>query len=113
MYKTYDLIDNLDSLFASSIAQTYSFTSEQTEDEIIVTGTVPGYSKSDISLEIKGKDLVIEGTAKENQKDFRKVYKLSEKLDVENITASCSNGILTVIIPRIISEVFHKTIKVK
>ena len=115
MYATHDLFETLDNLLASSHVQSQTFSSTQLEEEIIITGMVPGYSKSEIDLEIKGMDLYIAGKAKDdvNRKSFNKRYKLSEKLDAENIDASCTNGILTVKIPRIIPEVFHKTIKVK
>jgi len=108
---SFELIDNIEN-FLSMTANSYEFTNKKNDNEIIITGQVPGYSKKDIDIEVKDKNLIISGKAKA-LKSFKRVYKLSDLTDADNITALCRNGLLTIIIPRIIPDVFQKTITVK
>lgn len=59
---------------------------------------VPGYSKENI--EMVAKDGYLNITLKqENRKDKNLTYKLTNKIDTTKISASCNNGVLTVLCP--------------
>ena len=64
---------------------------------------VPGISKEDIHLEIKEDGLLI--LAFDKQNDFfssgQKTWTLPEDIDVENVTAECKDGLLTVTLPKV------------
>lgn len=90
-----------------------------TEEGINLELQAPGYTKDDISLEVKGNVLVIsakirkiekelnEGEKNEGEKNdflvreftisgFEKRFSLSKEIDTDNISASYDNGILRV-----------------
>jgi HSP20 family protein len=88
---------------------------------------LPGVKKEDINIDIKENTLTISGQRdiKEEVKEedyykvetsfgkFQRVFTLPEKVDVENITASCQNGVLEVVIPKIEKDKNVKKIEVK
>lgn len=65
---------------------------------------VPGYNKSHISLELKGTELRITLDKKEDQKKTVLNYSLGADTDSSKITASCKDGILTILFPLLASE---------
>lgn len=76
---------------------------------------VPGVKKEDISIDIKENNLVISGERsfkeERQEKDYYKVessygkfqrsFALPENVDVENIEASCADGVLEVVLPKL------------
>jgi len=76
---------------------------------------LPGVKKEDISIDIKENTLVISGerSFKEErvEKDYYKVessygkfqrsFALPENVDVENIEAACTDGVLEVVLPKL------------
>ena len=118
--KTTDMFNELDKIF-SDIGEQYSSmmsrrTATETEDDITINLTVPGYGKKDIDINVIGDKLTI--AAKENKdrnlSGFKKAYRISnDSIDVENISAKCENGLLVVTVPKIIPEVISRKIKIK
>ena len=73
------------------------------KESSVLTVAVPGVSKEDIDLEVKEEGVL---TVKFNkQTDFFKSqhrsWTLSEDVDVENVTAECKDGVLTVTLPKL------------
>ena len=76
---------------------------------------VPGVKKEDISIDIKENNLVISGerSFKEERQEndyykvessygkFQRSFALPENVDVENIEASCADGVLEVVLPKL------------
>jgi len=88
---------------------------------------LPGVKKEDIHLDIKDNILMISGERdfkdEVKEEDYYKVetsfgkftrsFTLPESVDIENITASCDNGVLEVVIPKLQKESSVKKIEVK
>jgi len=99
----------------------YKFKSEVLDTEVVITGTVPGFDKKDISIEVEDNLLIIKGDLSKGDDDgdlikagtFEKRYSLLEDMDVEAAVASCENGMLVLTIPRIVPEKINKIIKIK
>ena len=81
----------------------YSETITNNKDSSTLSLAVPGLSRDDIELEIKEEGLLAIKFLKES--DFfraqNKSWTLSDDVDVENITAECRDGMLTVLLPRL------------
>jgi|TARA_B110000908_G_C10188476_1_gene419238 HSP20 family protein len=65
------------------------------KDALMVS--LPGFSKKDIDLEIKGQLLTISADSKENSfaKAFSKQFRFPEEIDMDSIGATMKDGILT------------------
>ena len=65
------------------------------KDTLMVS--LPGFSKKDINLEIKGQLITISAEDKDNSfaKGFTKKFRFPEEIDMDSITAKMSDGILT------------------
>ena len=73
------------------------------KEKSVISLAVPGLSKEDIDLEVKEEGVLV---LKFNKKtDFfnqgHKSWALSEEVDVENVTAECKDGLLTVTLPKV------------
>jgi HSP20 family protein len=80
-----------------------------------VLANLPGFSKKDIKLSLDGNELTIEAQRKEEKEDkqpnyyrcerysgsYRRTVTLNEQCNVEKITASFKDGVLSLIIPKI------------
>lgn len=64
------------------------------EDEILIVAEVPGISKEDISVRLKGKEITIKAG------DLLRRIQLSIEPDSERVRATYRNGILEVRIPK-------------
>ena len=115
-----ELTKDFDTFF-SDMGEQYSSmiskrTATETEDDITINLTVPGYGKKDIDIDVIGDKLTI--AAKENKdrnlSGFKKAYRISnDSIDVDNISAKCENGLLVVTVPKIVPEVVSRKIKIK
>ena len=118
--KTKDVINEIDRIF-SDIGEQYSSTmsrrtATETEDDITINLTVPGYGKKDIDIDVIGDKLTIAGkeNTDRNLSGFSKTYRISnDSIDVNNISAKCENGLLVVTVPKIVPEVVSRKIKIK
>lgn len=70
---------------------------------------IPGFQKEDISINVENNHLLVKGENKSqagvkykhlefNHNQFKRSFKLSDKLDSNSITASYTNGLLTITI---------------
>jgi HSP20 family protein len=85
---------------------------DDNDDGTCLTLDVPGFSKDDVSVEVKhGNYLIIKGSYNDKQvnefgkrktnKRFEKVYQLRETgVDSEKVKASLKDGVLSVFIPK-------------
>lgn len=88
---------------------------------------LPGVKKEDIKVEVRNNQLVISGkrkTKEEVKKDdyyrmesqygkFERSFNLSDQVDAENISASCEDGVLEVVLPKLTAEKASQKIEVK
>jgi HSP20 family protein len=76
----------------------HSYLNQKDDGSYLLEIEVPGYSKENINLSIKeGKLYVNANREGKSTKSF--VYKLSNKINTKNISASCKDGVLTVTLP--------------
>ena len=82
---------------------------------MVIEAAVPGMAKEDISLEIKEDVLTISGKSNQDAQyeggsfvrreikrtRFERSFALGENLDRENIVASCDNGVLKMVLPKV------------
>ena len=118
--KTKDMWNEIDRIFNEAGTQYSSLmsrrTATETEDDININLTVPGYGKKDIDIEMIGDELTIVGKENKdrNLSGFKKAYRISnDSIDVDNISAKCENGLLVVTVPKIVPEVVSRKIKIK
>jgi HSP20 family protein len=73
------------------------------KEKSVISLAVPGISKDDIHLEVKEDGLLT--LSFDKQTDFfrsgHKTWTLPEDIDVENVTAECKDGLLTVTLPKL------------
>jgi HSP20 family protein len=84
------------------------------EREFVVRAEVPGIEPDDISITVRGNELVISGTKKESTAEHREGYQVSERrygsfyraielpsdIDPDKVTADYNNGVLELHVPR-------------
>jgi len=86
------------------------------EDILIIT-EVPGITKSDLDIQIKGNTIRLAGTKTVAYSDkaslhrrerlagrFDRAISIPFEIDDENVTAECRDGILTISVPRSVRE---------
>ena len=91
----------------NSLAPLYTsnrFTSHNDEKHLYIEGSLPGYTKTDISVELEDEFLKIEAKADSDSHlvagEISKCFKLpAHKLDTKKADANYTNGILKVSIP--------------
>lgn len=88
---------------------------------------LPGVDKDGIKVDVSDKTLTISGERRTknevNEKDyyrcesaygkFQRSFTLPDNVDTENVTASCEDGVLEVVIPKLEKEGEKKQIEVK
>ena len=97
----------------------------ETKTAYIIELLVPGINKKDITIDVEDNKLFIKHQIEEDQKandvnylrfgfnkgSFNKEFKLSDKIEKANISATFENGILTVTLPK--KEVTKEVRKIK
>lgn len=73
------------------------------KDKSVISLAVPGISKENIHLEVKEDGLLTVSFDEHNDffKSGHKTWTLPEDIDVENVTAECKDGLLTVTLPKL------------
>jgi len=73
------------------------------KEKSVISLAVPGLTSEDIDLELKEEGVMVLKFNK--QTDFfnqgHRTWTLSEDIDIENVTAECKNGMLTVTLPKV------------
>lgn len=105
--------------YKKSTVQTIDIDLIETKDTYHIKAAVPGVSKEDVMIEAGDNDLTIEATFKAYIDEFEeeeaeviassiksgkcvKTVRFENSLDLENITAKFTNGIVTINIPKLI-----------
>lgn len=87
----------------------------ENDDHYLIELSVPGYQKKDFDIKLdrrvltisNSKEMTDESTKEAyivrefTKKSFSKSFNLADTIDAENITAKCSEGILSLILPKI------------
>jgi len=76
----------------------YSSKINDNEKDVVLEIPVPGFDKEDINIKVQDEHLVLQGKTEEF--NFEKIYQINDKIDVENIGAEISKGILKVTLPK-------------
>ena len=88
---------------------------------------VPGLRKEDIDLKIEDETLIISASKEEkteeskenytrrefNFNNFERRFELNESIDIENIKADFADGILSIVLPKIVEEVKETNRKIE
>lgn len=93
----------------------------ETDKEFIIKADVPGMSREDIKLQLLNNMLTISGEHKEEKREdgkdqklklyerrygkFSRSFTLPKNVNVEGIKASCKDGVLSVVLPKVEEEV--------
>jgi len=95
------------------------FNVSQAETGYTISVAAPGVSKEDINVNIEANTLTISYTEEETTEtsfacsSFRRSWRLPEATDVENITATYENGILSLSVPTADATTYTRTIEVE
>ena len=95
------------------------FNVQQNEAGYTISVAAPGVSKEDIIVNIEANTLTISYTEEETTEtsfacsSFRRSWRLPEGTDVENITATYHNGILSLSVPTADAATYTRTIQVE
>ena len=99
---------------------------KENENEYLIDIVAPGVKKDDIKIEIENDILKISSNVEDSKEEkaenyyrkeffkssFERNFTLSKNADKENISASMTDGILNVVIPKIKEEKMKENIKI-
>ena len=82
-------------------------------DELVVLADMPGVKAGDVDINLENGLLTIHGRVADRERedgtrtlreygvgDFYRTFQVSDKVDAERITADCSDGVLTLHLPK-------------
>jgi HSP20 family protein len=103
---------------------TYSAsTMKESDKAYLISIDLPGMDKKDISIETAGNRLMISGERKEeaeskegskkSYRQFAQSFSLPDDANLEAITASSTNGVLKITVPKTVGKKVSKKIEVK
>lgn len=86
----------------------------ETEDDVVVKATLPGFTAADVDVTVTGDTLVIKADAHQGDQDteehyllrerargtFHRAISLSREIDSDKATADVQDGVLTVTLPK-------------
>lgn len=86
----------------------------ENETSFVLTAEVPGLQSSDIDIQVVDRNLVLRGERRWEREPkeehfhrlessygkFERTFSLSQRIDVENITAKLEDGVLRVVLPK-------------
>ncbi|WP_291315683.1 Hsp20/alpha crystallin family protein [Desulfuromonas sp.] len=72
----------------------------ETGEALTVVADLPGVSRERLELGIDGELLTIEGRMSGREAGFRRRFRLPDHLDLEQVAAELSQGVLTVTLPK-------------
>ncbi len=98
-----------DSAEHNDITGNIDYNVSEQDNEFTLEIAIPGFSKDDLTIEVENGMLAIATKIRneENErsgfaaKDFSKRFKLSKKVNQDEITAKSENGVLTVQLPKV------------
>jgi len=100
------------------------------ESDVTIEAAIPGLTKKDVSVEIADGVLTIQGISNQRadvensqyvkreikRSAFQRSFRLGENLDENNVSGEYDNGILTLVIPKLVpteQEAVVKTVEIK
>lgn len=100
---------------------------KENEKSYVIEMMVPGFSKKDFAIEVENETLKISANVDKKEKDSNEQYiheefskmsiernfTLSNNIDTKNISASYSNGILNITVPKKEETIIKKMIEIK
>ena len=85
----------------------------ETDDELLVRADMPGLNTGDIDIRFEKGELIIQGSVQERQPagasfiareygvgDYHRVFRVTEAIDSDRISASYDLGVLTLHLPK-------------
>jgi HSP20 family protein len=97
---------------------------QEREKDFLIEMAVPGYSKADFNLELDENRLVVSLDKQDQEQQssgylmrefgfnsFSRSFRLSNKIDKENISAQYENGMLQITVPKK-KEMMHRSIEI-
>ena len=97
----------------------------ETEDALTVVLEMPGVDRDNINISVENGVLTVEGTinfgkyeglqpvySEYNVGPFRRSFRISSRIDQENINAGMSDGVITLVLPKV-EEVKPRRIEVR
>ena len=98
----------------------------ETDDEVVVTASLPGVKPDDLQISVTGDTLTVKGETKEDREEkqpsyyrkerrygtFRRTLTLPVEVDADNAEATFEDGVLNLRLPKA-PELRSKTIEVK
>ena len=101
---------------AASKAFTPRMDVDETETGYTITMDLPGVNPADVNIDMEDEQLVIQGARERGESvegtehrrverafgEFHRVVKLSKLVDKEAITANYDNGVLTIVMPKLV-----------
>ena len=97
-YKIYHPLEMMERILSNriSIEEKINYEVKETDDSYVAEFALPGFSQSDLTIEISDNVLIVEG--KDNQSgwthDFSKKFRLPDSADPKKVEAKMENGIL-------------------
>lgn len=86
----------------------------ETEDALTVVLEMPGVDRDNINISVENGVLTVEGTinfgkyeglqpvySEYNVGPFRRSFRISSRIDQDNITAKMSDGVITLVLPKV------------
>jgi|TARA_Y100000310_G_C20217670_1_gene594279 HSP20 family protein len=132
-----DMLGNMFPAFATDVGEDFFVKGSypkvnvvNNEANLTIEAAIPGLTKEDVSVEIAEGVLTIQGSSNQRtdvensqyvkreikRSAFQRSFRLGENLDENNVTGQYDNGILTLIIPKIVpteQETVVKTVEIK
>ena len=76
----------------------------EADDAFLLRGDLPGVDEDNLQISVEKRELVIEGSSEvAGEVHYRRSFRISEKIDVERISAELDAGVLSVRLPKIIA----------
>jgi len=100
------------------------------DTDVTIEAAIPGLDKEDVTVQVTEGVLTIQGTSNQHvdtknsqyvkreikRSAFQRSFRLGENLDENNISGEYDNGILTLVIPKVVpteEETIVKTVEIK
>lgn len=118
----FDLFDEFETI--GSLKTTYLPSADvcETDTEFEVAIAAPGFNKSDFTVKVENNSLIISGEKKESEKKYnlRETFKgkfirsfvLPKEVKVDEITATYTDGILNLKVPKDTTAIKNKLIEI-
>jgi HSP20 family protein len=99
---------NLEKFSACDSEDEVLFNLREEENEVLLEMAVPGFSKEMIQIEVEDNVLTVKSVGETNEqkvgsfalKSFEKRFKVSDKVNIESISARAEYGILYITLPK-------------